>query len=53
MTDSRRYGQISNQVFEEAETKPLEEKKTLLVNKEPVDAISWVMHYSQVRYLGA
>ncbi|EXJ56443.1 ATP synthase F1, gamma subunit [Cladophialophora yegresii CBS 114405] len=31
MTDSRRYGQTSNQVFEEAETKPLEEKKTLLV----------------------
>jgi hypothetical protein len=29
MTDSRRYGQISNQVFEKAETKPLEEKKTL------------------------
>jgi len=31
MSDSRRYGQTSNQVFEEAETKPLEEKKTLLV----------------------
>jgi ATP synthase F1 gamma subunit len=31
MTDSRKYGQTSNQVFEEAETKPLEEKKTLLV----------------------
>ncbi|EHY59728.1 atp3 gamma subunit of the F1 sector of mitochondrial F1F0 ATP synthase [Exophiala dermatitidis] len=31
MTDSRTYGQTSNQVFEEAETKPLEEKKTLLV----------------------
>jgi ATP synthase F1 gamma subunit len=31
MTDSRRYGQTSNKVFEEAETKPLEEKKTLLV----------------------
>lgn len=31
MQDSRRYGQTSNQVFEEAETKPLEEKKTLLV----------------------
>ncbi|KEF63408.1 ATP synthase F1, gamma subunit [Exophiala aquamarina CBS 119918] len=31
MTDSRVYGQTSNKVFEEAETKPLEEKKTLLV----------------------
>lgn len=31
MTDSRTYGQTSNQVFEEAETKPLEEKKTLVV----------------------
>lgn len=31
MTDSRTYGQTSNQVFEEAETKPLEDKKTLLV----------------------
>lgn len=31
MTDSRTYGQTSNQVFKEAETKPLEEKKTLLV----------------------
>jgi F-type H+-transporting ATPase subunit gamma len=31
MTDSRTYGQTSNQVFDEAETKPLEEKKTLLV----------------------
>merc|ERR1712093_238013 len=31
MRDSRSYGQTSNKVFEEAETKPLEEKKTLLV----------------------
>jgi F-type H+-transporting ATPase subunit gamma len=31
MQDSRAYGQTSNKVFEEAETKPLEEKKTLLV----------------------
>lgn len=31
MTDSRKYGQTSNQVFDEAETKPLEEKKTLIV----------------------
>ncbi|KAL9106433.1 MAG: hypothetical protein Q9227_008521 [Pyrenula ochraceoflavens] len=32
MNESRTYGQTSNQVFEEAETKPLEgEKKTLLV----------------------
>jgi len=31
MGDSRTYGQTSNQVFEEAETKPLEDKKTLLV----------------------
>jgi F-type H+-transporting ATPase subunit gamma len=31
MTDSRTYGQTSNQVFEEAETKPAEGKKTLLV----------------------
>ena len=31
MVDSRTYGQTSNQVFEEAETKPLEDKKTLLV----------------------
>jgi F-type H+-transporting ATPase subunit gamma len=31
MTDSRTYGQTSNQVFDEAETKPLEDKKTLLV----------------------
>jgi len=31
MGDSRIYGQTSNQVFEEAETKPIEEKKTLLV----------------------
>ena len=31
MTDSRVYGQTSNQVFEEAETKPEEGKKTLIV----------------------
>ncbi len=31
MTDSRMYGQTSNKVFEEAETKPEEGKKTLLV----------------------
>ena len=31
MVDSRTYGQVSNKVFEEAETKALEEKKTLLV----------------------
>ena len=31
MTESRTYGQTSNQVFEEAETKPIEDKKTLMV----------------------
>jgi len=31
MVDSRTYGQTSEQVFEEAKTKPLEDKKTLLV----------------------
>ncbi|PLN78099.1 gamma subunit of F0F1-type ATP synthase [Aspergillus taichungensis] len=31
MDDSRAYGQTSNTVFEEAETKPLDDKKTLLV----------------------
>jgi len=31
MGDSRTYGQTSNQVFDEAKTKPLEDKKTLLV----------------------
>jgi F-type H+-transporting ATPase subunit gamma len=31
MGDSRTYGQTSNKVFEEAETKPVEDKKTLLV----------------------
>jgi len=31
MTESRTYGQTSNQVFEEAETKALEDKKTLMV----------------------
>jgi F-type H+-transporting ATPase subunit gamma len=31
MTESRVYGQTSNKVFEEAETKPLEEKKQLMV----------------------
>ena len=31
MNESRTYGKTSNQAFEEAETKPLEEKKTLLV----------------------
>lgn len=31
MADSRVYGQTSDQVFEEAKTKPLEDKKTLLV----------------------
>ncbi|RHZ55295.1 hypothetical protein CDV55_103003 [Aspergillus turcosus] len=31
MDDSRVYGQTSNQVFENAETKPLEDKKTLFV----------------------
>ena len=31
MVDSRTYGQTSNQVFQEAETKPEEGKKTLLV----------------------
>ncbi|KAK2738150.1 atp3 gamma subunit of the F1 sector of mitochondrial F1F0 ATP synthase [Onygenales sp. PD_40] len=31
MSDSRAYGQTSNAVFENAETKPLEDKKTLFV----------------------
>ncbi|KAF7845847.1 hypothetical protein BT93_L0361 [Corymbia citriodora subsp. variegata] len=31
MTESRTYGETSEQVFKEAETKPLEDKKTLLV----------------------
>ncbi len=31
MVDSRTYGQTSLQVFDEAQTKPLEDKKTLLV----------------------
>ncbi|RVX70337.1 hypothetical protein B0A52_05836 [Exophiala mesophila] len=31
MVDSRAYGQAAKQVYEEAETKPLEDKKTLLV----------------------
>ncbi|KAI9878421.1 MAG: atp3 gamma subunit of the F1 sector of mitochondrial F1F0 ATP synthase, partial [Watsoniomyces obsoletus] len=31
MVDSRTYGETSQQVFDEAETKPLEDKKTLLV----------------------
>lgn len=31
MTESRVYGQTSQQVYDEAETKPLENKKTLLV----------------------
>ncbi|KAL4938288.1 hypothetical protein BDV06DRAFT_201175 [Aspergillus oleicola] len=31
MDDSRAYGQTSNTLFEQAETKPLEDKKTLLV----------------------
>ncbi|KAI9040082.1 F1F0 ATP synthase subunit gamma [Aspergillus affinis] len=31
MGDSRNYGQTSNTVFEQAETKPLDDKKTLLV----------------------
>lgn len=31
MTESRSYGQTSNTVFENAETKPLEDKKTLYV----------------------
>jgi len=31
MTDSRVYGQTSAQVFDEAKTKPLEDKKTLLI----------------------
>jgi len=31
MTDSRAYGKASNQVYEEAETKPEEGKKTLIV----------------------
>jgi len=31
MADSRTYGQTSNEVFVQAETKPLEDKKTLLV----------------------
>jgi F-type H+-transporting ATPase subunit gamma len=31
MVDSRTYGQTSQQVFDEAQTKPLEDKKTLVV----------------------
>ena len=31
MVDSKKYGETSNQVFDEAETKPLEDKKTLMV----------------------
>ena len=31
MSDSRTYGETSNTVFEQAETKPLEDKKTLFV----------------------
>lgn len=31
MTESRTYGKTSNEVYEQAETKPLEDKKTLIV----------------------
>lgn len=50
MSDSRRYGQTSNKVFEEAETKPLEEKKTLIVVASSDKGLCGGIHSGLSRY---
>ncbi|EXJ77947.1 ATP synthase F1, gamma subunit [Capronia epimyces CBS 606.96] len=50
MTDSRTYGQTSNQVFEEAETKPLPEKKSLLVVASSDKGLCGGIHSGLSRY---
>lgn len=50
MRDSRIYGQTSNKVFEEAETKPLEEKKTLLVVASSDKGLCGGIHSGLTRY---
>lgn len=50
MVDSRTYGQTSGKVFEEAETKPLEEKKTLLVIASSDKGLCGGIHSGLSRY---
>ena len=51
MTDSRAYGQTSNQVYEEAETKPLEgEKKTLMIICSSDKGLCGGIHSGLTRY---
>ena len=50
MVDSRTYGQTSNKVFEEAETKPEEGKKTLLVICSSDKGLCGGIHSGLTRY---
>ncbi|KIV77844.1 ATP synthase F1, gamma subunit [Exophiala sideris] len=50
MQESRAYGQTSNKVFEEAETKPLEEKKTLMVIASSDKGLCGGIHSGLSRY---
>jgi F-type H+-transporting ATPase subunit gamma len=50
MVDSRAYGETSNKVFEEAETKPLEDKKTLLVVASSDKGLCGGIHSGMTRY---
>ncbi|KAI1613870.1 ATP synthase F1, gamma subunit [Exophiala viscosa] len=50
MQESRKYGQTSNKVFEEAETKPLEEKKTLMVIASSDKGLCGGIHSGMSRY---
>lgn len=54
MTDSRKYGQTSNEVFESAETKPLEsaeDKKTLYIVCSSDKGLCGGIHSSMSRYI--
>ena len=50
MQESRVYGQASNKVFEEAETKPLEDKKTLMVIASSDKGLCGGIHSGLSRY---
>ena len=50
MTESRVYGQTSNEVFEQAETKPEEDKKTLMVICSSDKGLCGGIHSGLTRY---
>lgn len=49
MVDSRSYGQTSQQVFDEAQTKPIEDKKTLLVIASSDKGLCGAIHSGMTR----